>query len=326
MGARHTFGTFGTLCVAFLVASSVAAADAGISDEARQHFKAGVAYLQDPEGERFEDAYREFKKAYELSHSPKVLGNLGLCAMKLERDGEAIDAYTRYLAEVTDIEPAERDQMKRDLQTLSAGVVTVAVAVEGGATSIVDTRVPVVGPSISNYYDLGQGRTVLRIRPGHHLMKPRSASGDIKAWEFTAEASAKLEHTFVATRSPPETSVSSERSPSRVAPIIVTGVGVAALAVGGVLGVATLSRVHNLETECPANACPSAASHDLDVTHNYVRATDFTLLGGGIVFAAGATWFLLSGSHKAESGASNQTAAGGACFGRGCYASLRIGF
>ena len=43
-------------------------------EEARKHFKAGVAYLQDPEGERFEEAYAEFKKAYELARAPKVLG------------------------------------------------------------------------------------------------------------------------------------------------------------------------------------------------------------------------------------------------------------
>ncbi|HSO36275.1 MAG TPA: hypothetical protein VLT33_27295, partial [Labilithrix sp.] len=31
----------------------------GISEEARMHFAAGVALLQDPEGEKVEDAYRE---------------------------------------------------------------------------------------------------------------------------------------------------------------------------------------------------------------------------------------------------------------------------
>src|SRR3954465_11344987 len=53
----------------------------GISEEARTHFAAGVALLQDPEGEKVEDAYREFQKAYEIAGSPKILGNLGFCAM-----------------------------------------------------------------------------------------------------------------------------------------------------------------------------------------------------------------------------------------------------
>src|SRR5690349_6487515 len=102
-----------------LLASGARAADpANAEDEAHRHFKVGISYLQDPEGERYEDAYGEFKLAYELSHSPKVLGNIGLCAMKLERDGEAINAYTRYLAEVPDIEADERAQIERDLGSM----------------------------------------------------------------------------------------------------------------------------------------------------------------------------------------------------------------
>src|SRR6185436_17983733 len=96
------------------------AADAANEKEAREHFRAGVHYLQDIEGERYEEAYAEFKAAYSLSQSPKVLGNIGLCAMKLERDGEAIEAYGRYLREVSDIAPDERAQIERDLETLTA--------------------------------------------------------------------------------------------------------------------------------------------------------------------------------------------------------------
>ena len=55
--------------------------------------------LQDPKAPRYEDAYREFKAAYAASPSYKILGNLGLCAMKIERDAEAIDAYEKYLKE-----------------------------------------------------------------------------------------------------------------------------------------------------------------------------------------------------------------------------------
>ena len=59
--------------------------DESVSEEARTHFKAGVSLLQDPEGEWVEEAYREFKAAYAISKSPKMLGNMGFCAMRLER-------------------------------------------------------------------------------------------------------------------------------------------------------------------------------------------------------------------------------------------------
>src|SRR4051812_675274 len=71
--------------------------------EARKQFQAGVNLLEDPEGAQYEQAYNAFRKAFELSRSPKVLGNIGFCALHLERDGEAIDAYNTYLRDAPDI-------------------------------------------------------------------------------------------------------------------------------------------------------------------------------------------------------------------------------
>src|SRR3954464_13556123 len=82
-----------------------------VSDKARAHFDAGVSLLLDPDGARYEDAYREFQVAYAASKSPRILGNLGFCAMKLERDSEAIDAYTRYLDEAPEVDAVEREQI-----------------------------------------------------------------------------------------------------------------------------------------------------------------------------------------------------------------------
>src|ERR1041384_1631844 len=61
------------LTLAARVCAAEPAPDDSRVEEARLHFNAGVAYLQDPEGERYEEAYAEFKKSYELSKSPKVL-------------------------------------------------------------------------------------------------------------------------------------------------------------------------------------------------------------------------------------------------------------
>src|SRR5262245_22280826 len=105
------------------VAPAARAADVTITEEARAHFSAGVSFLQYPDGARYEDAYREFSAAYAASPSWKILGNLGLSAMKLERDGEAIDAFAKYLSQGgKDIDRDERAQVERDLKTLQAGV------------------------------------------------------------------------------------------------------------------------------------------------------------------------------------------------------------
>src|ERR1700722_5962931 len=58
--------------------------DAAKLEEAKRHFQRGLTLLRDPEGEVVEGAYLEFKTAYELSHSPRVLGNIGYCAMRME--------------------------------------------------------------------------------------------------------------------------------------------------------------------------------------------------------------------------------------------------
>jgi len=71
--------------VVVLAPSARAEGEVVITEEARTHFAAGVALLQDPKAPRYEEAYREFKTAYAASPSYKILGNLGLCAMKIER-------------------------------------------------------------------------------------------------------------------------------------------------------------------------------------------------------------------------------------------------
>src|SRR5688500_5916327 len=116
--------------------------------EARKQFTAGVNLLDDPDGAKYEEAYHAFKKAYALSRNVKVLGNIGFCAMHLERDGEAIEAYSTYLREAPDIDERERAQIQRDLATLSSTIARVKIIVKHPATSfqLVDVRVQTRGP------------------------------------------------------------------------------------------------------------------------------------------------------------------------------------
>ncbi|MGC4068579.1 MAG: hypothetical protein QM784_28800 [Polyangiaceae bacterium] len=92
--------------------TSTGSGNVAITAKAREHFKAGVAYIDDPSGPKYEEAYREFKRAYAESPTYKILTNIGLCALNLERDGEAIEAYEGFLAQAkTDDIPKD----KRDL-------------------------------------------------------------------------------------------------------------------------------------------------------------------------------------------------------------------
>jgi len=100
LGAAVLLGCFGLSPA--LRAQHIPAASgdgrAAVTPEARKNFEAGVGFLNDPDGARYEPAYAAFKAAYQASPSWKILGNLGLCALKLERNSEAIEAYQRYLS------------------------------------------------------------------------------------------------------------------------------------------------------------------------------------------------------------------------------------
>src|ERR1041384_1226056 len=165
-----------TLGMALFSVTALAAAEVPISEEARTHFSAGVSFLQDPDGARYEEAYREFKAAYAASPSWKILGNLGIAAFKLERDGEAIDAFEKYLSEGgAQVEAEERAQFERDLQTLQSAVTKLTLQSEPPGATIVDERIPASGPAIQNRYGALTQPTELGLRPGHHRITAKLA-------------------------------------------------------------------------------------------------------------------------------------------------------
>jgi hypothetical protein len=183
--------TLRLLPLAMIVAAAQAhAADPPVSEAARMHFTAGVNLLRDPDGARYEEAYREFKAAYAASPNYKILGNLGLCAMKLERDGEAIDAYSSYLTHASELDPTEAKQVQTDLMTLKAGVVKVTLDIDPSGSTVNDVRVPVRGERVINQYGPVSGPLHIGIRAGHHIVTVRHAGMDDSVWEFDVAAGA----------------------------------------------------------------------------------------------------------------------------------------
>jgi hypothetical protein len=280
-------------------AGAHAAPTAGaISPEAKEHFAAGVAFLQDQDGEKVEEAYREFRTAFEMSGSAKILGNMGLCAMKLERDGEAVEAYARYLREVPNIDADERAQIVRDLQTLTIGVARLAISTDKPGVRLVDVRVPVRGERITNVYGPVDVKTSIGLRPGHHVITARLAGHDDATWEVEAYAGGRDEHAFVMRKTVVAAAPgpASERPTASVAPWVVMGVGGAMLAAGAITGVVALGKTSDLERECPNDVCPFG--FDLEKARSdarsFVRLTDALVIGGGVVAAGGFTWWLLS--------------------------------
>ncbi len=296
-----------------------------ISEEARKHFRAGVNNLQDPEGERFEEAYIEFKRAYEISKSPNILGNLGYCAMRLERDGEALDAYALYLSSATNIKPDEREQIERDLQTLSASAVRLTVTADVKEATIVDTRHPVRGATVTNRYPLRDGKAEFIVRAGHHIVRLQTEGVDRGQWQFDALGGASQAKHFTV-GSPPEPKPSARSAP--VLPWVLVGVGGAALAGGAVTGVLTLRGVSDLEDRCPNDECPADSGYEAKKrsTKTFAIATDALLIGGGLAAAVGAGWLIFGAKGGSKGASSGSVTGGAACTPSGCAALLRTHF
>lgn len=273
---------------------AAAPAAPAISEQAKQHFNAGVALLQDPEGEKVEEAYRQFRTAYDLSGSPKILGNMGFCAMRLERDGEAIDAYSRYLREVTDIDREERAQIVRDLQTLTVGVTRMTLEVNAPGAVILDERVPIRGARVTNAYGPVNGKIEIGVRPGHHVFTAKLGGREDAAWEVEAYAGAKDQHVF-ALREPvkavPAPPVRDDK-PSATGPIVLTSAGGAMLVAAGITGIVALNKTNDIEDQCKNDVCPRSfdLAGERSSARTFVGVTDLLLVLGTVTVLGGLYW------------------------------------
>jgi hypothetical protein len=294
---------------------------AAISDDARQKFAVGVNLLTDPEGPRYEEAYRAFKAAYAASPSYKILGNLALCAMKLERDDEAIAAYEKYLAEGKDLSRAEVQQITSDLTVLKNSVAHVVVESDPPGAEITDVRVPVRGERVLNAYGTVPQAIKLGLHEGTHQVTARLAGYPDQTWDVEVTGGQDLpSHKFVFTKPVAEQAPVPAATPvapvapapvvtSRPVPVGVwvgvaaTGVLVVATAVTGVVAMGK----HNDFESANNGADPANAQSIKDSGQTINLVSDICL--GGAVVAAGITAALFFTRPTVETGGASSRAA-----------------
>jgi hypothetical protein len=289
--------TLALLVTLALPVARARAADVPISDEARTHFAAGVALLQDPKAPRYEDAYREFKAAYAASPSYKILGNLGLCAMKIERDAEAIEAYETYLKEArSELSPAERDQAERDLLTLKTGVVRVTVSSDPPGASIVDVRTPIEGNDVRNVYGPATAPLALGLRRGHHVVTARLAGYPDEHWEFEASGTTLPPHVFKLVKPVVPVAVAGpEFRPTRPVPAAAWVSGLVTLSLGVGSGVVGALAIHTRDKYQSENDGFHVSQAQTDRTDGQTYNTIADgLLGGAVVGALLTSYFVVS--------------------------------
>lgn len=166
-------------------------------EQAKTHMAAGAAFYNDPSGHKCEEALREFGKAYELSGSLNALRGMGICALELERDGEAIVLLERYIeGKGSKIEPADKKQVESDLAALKAAVATVTFEVDRPDVRITTVRTPSRGYPITNKYVLPEGKTPLGLHPGNYAITASVAGEADRSWKVEIANGEATTHAF----------------------------------------------------------------------------------------------------------------------------------
>jgi hypothetical protein len=301
----------GTLIVA-LSLSLPCAAQQAISEEAKLYFSNGVELLeQNPPN--YQDAYHQFKRAYESSQSWKVLGNLGLCALKLERDGEALEHYQKYLEQGgSEVDPEERSAIERDLLLVKGNMTQVHLSSDAEEVQITDSRQGSSAPA--QLYGMMEPIT-LGLRAGTHMLVARSKEKELR-WEVVLTPGQAVSHQFkftepaaMPTVAPPPEPIKDQASPPaeskgpsalRIAGFVTAGVGGAALIGGVVTAVLKKKNEDEARKQCIGDVCLEAAEAKFDKADKFAKMTNILFIGGGVLVATGVTLIIVGGS-KSES-------------------------
>ena len=308
-------GVLGALLAAV---SGTARADVPISENASRHFKEGVRYLTTKDSNRFEKAHAQFRAAYADSPSWKILGNLGIVAEALERDGEAIEAYRGYVeGGAKDLSASEREQFTSDLNRLELGSARVTIKAEPEGAWIIDERAPEDGKPIVNRYGPSAGPLELRLRAGQHRLHAEHDGRASATWELDALPGGDASHDFdlrPASPRPPAAhpepvedrgSNVGSGSAGRIFGYTALGLGAVGAGLGTYFLVQAYERQHEGDAAvraCRAQGaptCPANGQKTKEETHARVLSGVSFGIGGGLL----ATGFLLvvySGSSGGE--------------------------
>lgn len=186
--------------------------------EAKEHMEAGAAFYNDPSGHKCEEAIREFSKAYELSGSKKALRAMGVCALELERDGDAIGYYEKYLAN-KDIDASDRAQIESDLKALKAAVAHVTFRTDRPNTQITAVRTPSQGLPITNHYTVPLDGLTIGIHPGQYKFTASAESATDINWQTEIQNGGDYNKLLEFQKGKPVTSEGDLTPPKPVAPV-----------------------------------------------------------------------------------------------------------
>jgi hypothetical protein len=307
-------GSLAVLLAAVVWSSGASAESVTLSKAAKMHVKAGISYVDDPSGPKWEEALKEFQLAYAETPSPKLMNNIGLCALNLERDGEAIEAFKAYLAggAESELKPKQRKQIENDIETLSAGLVKVSIQTVPDEVTLIDKRENAKGQIVINLYQVKGGATSLGLHPGRHKITAEASGYPSSEWVVDAEPASTHSHRFdltpVKQPEPPQTvaqpsDTASETEPpkSKTKGPTPTSVYIGLAATGVFAGAATVTGLVALKKSKDLDKIADAAAAEdaKGPVKTWALITDIGI--GAAVISAGATAYLYFTAPKTTS-------------------------
>lgn len=146
--------------------------------EARAHYERALALFD--EG-RLPASLAEFEAAYEGSHRPAILYNMGSVHALMGHAVEAVDTLRRYLSEgAGSIDPARREAVENEIAIQEARIARVLLSVNVPGAEVAVDDVPVGSTPLSDS---------LRVSAGEHVISARADGFDPTRFRFSVAGS-----------------------------------------------------------------------------------------------------------------------------------------
>jgi hypothetical protein len=271
--------------------------------EANRHFQRATELYDE---NNLAGALAEFRRAYAIAPSYKILYNVGQLCYLLQDFPCAFDALTRYLAQGgSEVGAQRREEVQRDLGRLQSRVATLRIVVDKPGAEVTVDNVVVGRSPLPDPVMVSAGRPQVRVilagyAPVTRVMEVAgmdSVTVNLQLAPLGARPPSDPVQPALVASAPAGPAKQADSGHGATVAWIFTGVLAAGAGTTGALALWSSSDLKKRRDQVPADAA-DLANRSLR-TRRLALATDI-LIGGSVVVAGVATVLSLSGPRHAE--------------------------
>ncbi|MEZ4221959.1 MAG: hypothetical protein R3B13_13585 [Polyangiaceae bacterium] len=288
------------MATASVAPSAQAAPDKKALSQARKKFQRATELEQ---AGNFTSALTLFREVGEVKMTPQVRFHIAFCEAKLGKLVAALGGYELAMSEAASVGPGFEKEVSAAIDDLKAAIPKLVLKRgEGAAAASVELDGVALGEaSIEKEMPVDPGPHLIEAKLGNQVLFSETvklAEGETRAVDIVVQRDAVPPPETTATPSPETTSDTSTESPSRLAPILIGSVGIAALAASGVFYVLRNDAINELDDACGPNRdnCPASSEGTYDDAKRYNTFSQVALGVGIVGLATATTLWLTAGS------------------------------